>query len=368
MSMELVFLGTGAAYPSPYRSASALVLRTEGDCWLFDCGEGTQTQLMRSHLKAGRITKIFITHLHGDHMFGLPGLLCTLSLNCSTTAGKEQQPVHIYGPAGLRKFLRVSLELSNSQLLFPYIVHEFVPTADQSPTEGMIDSVKTECDGELHPQEQEGRTIYLDPEEKCYTLLENEQFVVKAFRLYHRIPSFGFTVQERERPGRLNVEKLKELGVRPGPAYGKLKNGESVVLENGVTVHSADVVQTSIPGRKVCILGDCSGLIDDAVQRLCWEADVLVHEATLDDTQKDKALEHGHSTPSMAADFANSCQAKQLVLNHFSQRYKPSSLLKDDDENNIMEMKLQAASVFKGNEVIIAEDFLSVGVPIKKKS
>lgn len=147
--MDVTFLGTGSAYPSPHRGASALVLRTEGECWLFDCGEGTQTQLMRSQLRAGessyadfrlhpedkfshgsciiifffypgRITKVFISHLHGDHLFGLPGLLCTVSLNSNPDSQQNLSCVDIYGPRGLRHFLRVTLGLTGSQLLFPY--------------------------------------------------------------------------------------------------------------------------------------------------------------------------------------------------------------------------------------------------------
>ncbi|NXR75953.1 RNZ1 protein, partial [Pycnonotus jocosus] len=210
MSLEITFLGTGAAYPSPSRGASALVLRREGQCWLFDCGEGTQTQLMRSHLRAARITKIFITHLHGDHIFGLPGLLCTLSLQSSPDAAAKA-PVDIYGPLGLRSFLWRSLELSHSQLLFPYAVHELVPTRDQCPAEEFKDFSGWDS-SEALPQGPPGRVLRLDPGEDSYLLLEDEQLVVRAFRLFHRVPSFGFVLQEKPRPGRLDVRRLKELG------------------------------------------------------------------------------------------------------------------------------------------------------------
>nr|XP_019577367.1 PREDICTED: zinc phosphodiesterase ELAC protein 1 [Rhinolophus sinicus]XP_019577375.1 PREDICTED: zinc phosphodiesterase ELAC protein 1 [Rhinolophus sinicus]XP_019577382.1 PREDICTED: zinc phosphodiesterase ELAC protein 1 [Rhinolophus sinicus]XP_019577389.1 PREDICTED: zinc phosphodiesterase ELAC protein 1 [Rhinolophus sinicus]XP_019577396.1 PREDICTED: zinc phosphodiesterase ELAC protein 1 [Rhinolophus sinicus] len=363
MSMDVTFLGTGAAYPSPTRGASALVLRCEGECWLFDCGEGTQTQLMKSQLKAGRITKIFITHLHGDHFFGLPGLLCTISLQSGSTVTK--QPIEIYGPAGLRDFIWRTMELSHTELLFPYVVHELVPTADQCPIEELKECAHMNRTDSFS-QEGKGRTILLDSEDNSYLLVDDEQFVVKAFRLFHRIPSFGFSVVEKKRPGKLNAQKLKDLGVPPGPAYGKLKNGISVVLENGVTISPQDVLKKPIVGRKICILGDCSGVVGDGGVKLCFEADLLIHEATLDDAQMDKAKEHGHSTPQMAAAFAKQCRAKRLVLTHFSQRYKPVAWAREGETDGIVELKKQAESVFDFQEVTLAEDFMVIGVPIKK--
>ncbi|XP_064499285.1 zinc phosphodiesterase ELAC protein 1 isoform X1 [Pseudopipra pipra] len=362
MSMEITFLGTGSAYPSPTRGASALVLRREGECWLFDCGEGTQTQLMRSHLRAGRITKIFITHLHGDHFFGLPGLLCTLSLQSSPDPNKP--PVDIYGPLGLRSFLWRSLELSHSQLLFPYAVHELVPTRDQCPEEEFRDFSHLDR-GEVPPQGPGGRILRLDPGEGSYLLEEDEQLVLRAFRLFHRVPSFGFVLEEKPRPGRLNVQKLKDLGVQPGPLYGKLKGGAAVLLENGVRISPCEVLEEPIPGRKVCILGDCSGAPGDEAPRLCRDADVLVHEATLDDSQQEKAREHGHSTPGMAAGFARLCRARRLVLTHFSQRYKPAGQAGEGDAD-VAELGRQAESVLGAQEVTLAEDFMTIEIPMKK--
>lgn len=152
----------------------------------------------------------------------------------------------------------------------------------------------------------------------------------------------------------------------PGPAYGKLKNGISVVLENGVTISPQDVLKKPIVGRKICILGDCSGVVGDGGVKLCFEADLLIHEATLDDTQMDKAKEHGHSTPQMAATFAKLCQAKRLVLTHFSQRYKPVALAREGETDGIIELKKQAESVLDLQEVTLAEDFMVIGIPIKK--
>ncbi|NWH42384.1 RNZ1 protein, partial [Chloropsis hardwickii] len=209
MSLEITFLGTGSAFPTPARGAAALALRRAGRCWLFDCGEGTQTQLMRSHLRAARISKIFITHLHGDHFFGLPGLLCTLSLQSGPDGSKA--PVDIYGPLGLRSFLWRSLQLSHSQLLFPCAVHELVPTPDQCPAEEFRDFSGLDGGEEL-AQGPPGRVLRLEPGEDSYLLVEDEQLVVRAFRLFHRVPSFGFVLEEKPRPGKLNVQKLKELG------------------------------------------------------------------------------------------------------------------------------------------------------------
>ncbi|XP_004579549.2 zinc phosphodiesterase ELAC protein 1 [Ochotona princeps] len=363
MSMDVTFLGTGAAYPSPTRGASAVVLRCEGECWLFDCGEGTQTQLMKSQLKAGRITKIFITHLHGDHLFGLPGLLCTISLQSGPTVPK--QPIEIFGPVGLRDFIWRTMQLSHTELVFPYVVHELVPTADQCPAEALRELAGMDKADSPAAQGQ-GRTILLDSEEDAYLLVDEEQFVVKAFRLFHRIPAFGFSVMEKKGPGKLNAQKLKDLGVPPGPAYGKLKNGISVVLENGVTVSPQDVLKKPVSGRKICILGDCSGVVGEGGVKLCFEADLLIHEATLNDAQMDKAKEHGHSTPQMAATFAKLCRAKRLVLTHFSQRYKPTSLAREGEPDGTMELKRQAEAVLELQEVTLAEDFMVISIPIKK--
>lgn len=157
----------------------------------------------------GRITKIFITHLHGDHFFGLPGLLCTISLQSGSTVTK--QPIEIYGPVGLRDFIWRTMELSHTELVFPYVVHELVPTADQCPTEELKEFVHVNR-ADSPPKDGQGRTILLDSEENSYLLVDDEQFVVKAFRLFHRIPSFGFSVMEKKRPGKLNAQKLKDLG------------------------------------------------------------------------------------------------------------------------------------------------------------
>lgn len=301
-------------------------------------------------------------------MFGLPGLLCTVSLNTNPNPAQSPAHVDIYGPRGLRKFLRVALELTSSQLLFHYSVHELEPTSDQSPPEGYLSPETTADSGPLHPQEQPGRTVHLDVSDDSYVLLEDQRFVVKAFRLFHRVPSFGFAVQERDRPGRLNTELLNQLGVKPGPVYGRLKAGVSVTLDSGRVVSPSEVVEEAIPGRKVCVLGDCSSLLGEGPLRACHRADILVHEATLTDQHQEKAVDHGHSTPKMAAAVARTCGARRLVLYHFSQRYKPQALLKDGEEDDVSELKSQAEEALEGTgiEVTLAEDFLTLPIALKR--
>ncbi|XP_061673355.1 zinc phosphodiesterase ELAC protein 1 isoform X2 [Syngnathoides biaculeatus] len=369
MTMDVTFLGTGSAYPSPHRGASALVLRSEGDCWLFDCGEGTQTQLMKSHIRAGRISKVFISHLHGDHVLGLPGLLCTVSLNSTSDPEQSVKCVDVFGPRGLRHFLRVTLGLTSSQLLFPY--------ADQSPEEGRLSPEATTERGPPLPQERPGRNIPLDASSDAYFLFEDDKFAVKAFRLFHRVPSFGFCVHERDRPGRLKTELLKQIGLKPGPLYGRLKAGQEVLLEDGRVISPAEVLEENIPGRKVCILGDCGSAPGGGGLALCRGADLLIHEATLGEAYADKALERGHSTPGMAAALARACGARRLALYHFSQRYKPEKVDGggggggDDDDGggyDVSELRRQAEDVLRDHhvDVILAEDFLTVDIPSRR--
>lgn len=147
-------------------------------------------------------------------MFGLPGLLCTLSLNCSAPPDQQGEAVEIFGPVGLRLFLRIALRVSSTELRFPFTVHELEPSGAQCPPSGLLDPALTACCPQCHPQEQPGRAVRLDPETDGYALVEDEQVVVTAFRLFHKVPSFGFCVQEKDRPGRLRVELLQELGTK----------------------------------------------------------------------------------------------------------------------------------------------------------
>ncbi|VDI35235.1 zinc phosphodiesterase ELAC protein 1-like [Mytilus galloprovincialis] len=361
MSMKVIFLGTASAYPTPDRGVSCIGLKNEDWVWLFDCGEGSQTQVMKSEIKPGKISKIFITHLHGDHCYGLPGLMCTISQN-----NQRSEPVEIYGPEGLRKFLRTSLSLSQSQLGFDYIVHELkmIPEQYVFETSGAILTwdVNLSCDDVLHPNERPGLLIECD-RDKVWELYDDNKIGVKAVWLKHRIPSFAFVIQEKPIAGKLDAAKLKAKGVPPGPLYSKIKAGEKITAPSGEKISPRDVVGPPRPGRKVIICGDTCW--SEELLKVGQNADILVHEATLQNSCKDTAIQNGHSTPDMAADIAQRLNVKKLVLTHYSQRYKPINCTDTENQETVQILYDEAASVMGKDRVVAAYDLLSISVPLK---
>ena len=275
--MELTFLGTGAGRPMKERNVTAIALQlppVQGSFWLFDCGEGTQHQLMQTPLKLSRLERIFITHLHGDHTFGLPGLLSSRAFAGGT------EPVWLYGPPGIRELVACSLTLTETNLGY-----------------------------DLHIQEVERPGIAID----------DHYCTVEAAELEHRIACYGYRLSEKPLPGKLDAAKLESLGFRPGPAYGRLKQGHDVELDDGRVIRAEDVTGPVQRGRIITILGDTAPC-DNAV-RLARDADVLVHEATFGAELADKAIEYGHSTTLHAAETAKKAGARRLVLTPFSTRY-----------------------------------------------
>lgn len=299
--MELKFLGTGAGMPSKLRNTSAVILNlsAEGEgYWLFDCGEATQHQILHTSLKLRKISKIFITHLHGDHIFGLPGLLSSRAF----LGGDD--PLDIYGPPGLDEWLKTTLRITKNHLSYELRIHEI--------GEGVV--------------------------------FEDENFCVTAKGLQHVIPCHGFRIEQKPLAGKLLIDKAVEAGVPKGPLLKQLKDGEDVTLSDGRVVRSNDVTGEPQEGFTVTILGDTS-YCENAIE-LAKDVDILVHEATFDIVTGNLAKEYGHSTIGDAARVAHEAGAKTLIANHISARFMPSDIAK---------LKEQGKAVFPA--LHIAEDF-----------
>lgn len=285
--MELIFLGTIAGSPTRERNVSSLALqlfKERGSFWLFDCGEGTQHRLLELPLKLSRLEFIFITHLHGDHLYGLPGLMTSRSYQ------DGKQPLTLFGPPGLKKFLDTAFELSQARIEYEWNVVE--------NEEGVI--------------------------------FEDERFIVEAAELEHRVECWGYRITERDLPGKLNVDKLLAHGVQPGPIYARIKEGVNVILDDGNVLNASQFVGPPTPGRVVTILGDTRICANG--ERLAADADVLVHEATFADELAHLAHNYYHSTARQAAQLARRCGVGQLLLTHISSRYPGEKALLLEDE------------------------------------
>ena len=310
--MEITFLGTSSGVPTKSRNVSSVALRhtQRGEIWLFDCGEGTQHQILRSELKTSQLKKIFITHMHGDHIFGLMGLLASCGL------GADAENVEVYGPPGIEPYLKACMKYSYTY--FPYGV--------------MINTVS------------EG-IIY-----------EDEEFIITVKPLKHRITAFGYRVEEKNRAGKFDVEKAKKLGIPFGPVYGKLKAGETVTLEDGRTFVGSDFCGPTEIGRKFVYCTD-TVFCENAIT-LAEDADVLVHEATFAHQDAQMAFEKMHSTTTMAAQVALAAQVKKLIMTHFSPRYNFGNSI------NMKDLLKEAQAIFP--KTAIAYDFFSYHIPRRR--
>ena len=277
MTTDVIPLGTASAIPTPERHLSALVVERKGRVLLFDCGEGTQYRFMDAGLSRARIDAIFITHLHGDHFYGLPGLLSTLALQQRT------DPVVLVAPEGIEAVLRATPGVS----------------ADDLPFSLRILGIEGDPEGQV--------------------VFETEEFTVQARGLAHRGLTMGFRFEERTRPGRFRPEVARELGVPEGPAFGRLQDGESIVLADGRTVAPAQVMGPPRPGIAFAYVTDTRPC--DGGRALAAEADLLYHDATFSDALHDRAFDTGHSTAREAATVARDAGAKRLLLGHISARH-----------------------------------------------
>ena len=307
--MEITFLGTSSGVPTRARNVSSVALRLpqRAEVWLFDCGEGTQHQLLRSDIKTSQIKRIFITHMHGDHIFGLMGLLASCGL-----AGSAQT-INLYGPEGLAEYLHACAKYSYIHFSNRIQVHTVQP--------GII--------------------------------YEDEEFTVSCLQLKHRVPAFGYRISEQDRPGRFDVEKATALGIPPGPVYGKLKQGEIVTLSDGRIIRGSDLCGSTEPGRKIAYCTDT--VYCEAAIELARNADVLIHEATFSHQDAQLAFDRLHSTSTMAAQVALAAGVKQLIMTHFSPRYAPGNSLGLDD------LSQEAQAIFPQTK--LAYDFFSYKVP-----
>lgn len=360
--MKVTFLGTASCFPTPTRGVSCTAIQLEdGQIWIFDCGECSQVQLQKSKLKPGKITKIFITHLHGDHLFGLPGLLCSLGNFCSTEAGKS---VDLYGPLGLKNYITTCLETSRSPLPYELNVYEMLPESSQYSQDWGDWPVDLEG---VHLRDMASFSSKIESElvkgTRCWTLFKNNRYHVSAGAIEHRIPSFGYVIEEQDQVGSLDVEKLKTLGLQPGPLYSKLKLGQPVTIPDTDTeVRPEDVIGKPKKGRKIVIMGDTCN--SDAMAPLCQNVDLLIHEATMENSMVAKAMEFGHSTPKMAAEFALKVNARQLCLTHVSPRYKPVSQSNEDDTDSAQKLLNEAVTSLGDSTCVanVAEDFTEISV------
>lgn len=303
--MQLTFLGTSAGVPTRTRNVTAILLHhqhpTQPGLWLFDCGEGTQHQMLKTTLHPGKIDRIFITHLHGDHLFGLPGLLCSRSM-----AG-NMNPVTLYGPKGLREFVETALRLSGSWTDYPMEIVEI--------SAGFV--------------------------------MDDGLRKVTAYPLNHPVECYGYRIEEHEKPGALDAKALIAAGVKPGPLFQQLKEGQCVTLEDGRVIDGRDYLSPATPGKKLAIFGDtapCEGAFG-----LARGVDMMVHETTLETAMEEKANGRGHSSTRQAAGLARDAGVGQLVITHVSSRY---------DAQGCQRMLAECREIFPAS--VMAEDLAVV--------
>ena len=304
MSIRVVFLGTSGSVPTLKRSLPAVVVQCPRDQWMFDCGEGVQRQMMQAKVSFHRKMKVFITHLHGDHVLGLPGVLQTMALM------DRKEPVSVYGPVGIKDFLVCAKETLKFGLTFPVEISEIMQ-------EGVI------CD--------------------------EEEYNVAAVKSNHFVDSYAYAFVEKPRPGKFYPKKALTLGVAEGELWSRLQGGEEIKLADGRVVKPSDVMGPVRAGRKIVYTGDTRPF--EAFAKFAAGADLVIHDCTFDDSLSEKASVDGHSTPSQAAQEAKAAGAKRLVLTHISARYPDAGLLLE-----------QAKKIFA--DTVLAEDFMKLELPL----
>ena len=280
-TLQVYFLGTAGALPTPSRNPPCIMIRRGSDTILFDCGEGAQQQMMRARC-GFTVNAIFVTHWHADHFLGIFGLVQTMSFNGRT------EPLTIYGPEWVDEFVATLKKVARFNLKFPLDSSEMAP----------------------------GSWVRFDG------------YTVTAFGANHGLPALGYILEEDSRPGRFNRERAVELGVSPGPLFGKLQRGEPVIIgppENPVTVQPDEVMGAPRRGRKIVYTGD-TRTVYNSIRDTAGDADLLIHDATYDETEQDRAREFYHATAAQAGEAAAALKCRTLVLVHTSSRYPDPQL------------------------------------------
>ena len=311
--MQVTFLGTSSGVPTRARNVSSVALRLpqRSELWLFDCGEGTQHQFLRSELRLSQLRRVFITHMHGDHVFGLPGLLASLGLAGSSTG------VDLYGPDPLEAYLQGVLRTSSTRIGYPLAVHRVKEAAEQ---------------GTL--------------------VVEDNDIVVRATPLTHRVPAYAYRIEQKPRPGRFDIAKARSLEIPPGPVYGELQQGRTVTLEDGRIIDGRELCGPARPGVSVVYCTDT--VFCEAAVELARGADLLIHESTFSHAEAEMAFQRQHSTSTMAAQTAAEAGVKQLALTHLSPRYAPGNSVTAND------LLLEAQTIFPNT--LLAKDFLTLEI------
>jgi ribonuclease Z len=304
--MKVILLGTGGTMPTLRRSLPAVALQREGDLFLFDCGEGTQTRIIQASLSPGKLSAVFLSHLHGDHVTGLPGLLMTIMHQ------SREKPLLIFGPPGIKEFLNLIRKCLRFNPQYVLDVREI--------TEGHFFS--------------------------------GQGFSMEAVAVDHGPHTLAFSLEEHPRPGRFFPEKAKELGVPEGPLFGQLQHGKTVTLQDGQAITPTMVMGPPRKGRKFVYVPDtrpCPQVITFA-----HGADLLVHVGMFGDEMAEEASKKGHSTVSQTANIAVEAMAKKLVITHISSRY-----------HRVDDLVAEARRIFP--EAVIGRDLMEFEIPVHKE-
>ncbi len=303
--MRILVLGSGGTLPTLYRNLPSIALKREGIMFLFDCGEGTQMQMMKARVGFGQLGYVFISHLHGDHVTGLPGLLMTLGQS------SRDKPLILCGPAGIREYTLTTLANLGIHLQYEMVIREIGP--------GII--------------------------------VENEQYRIEAVLADHGPSTLAYAMIETDRPGRFDVDKAKAWHVPEGPLFRDLQAGKDVALADGRMVAWRDIIGPPRPGRKIVFAIDTRPC--PAVLRLASGADLLIHDGMFSEEMSREAGERGHSTTRQAAEMARQADAARLLLTHISPRYENTEI-----------MLHEAQAVFPSTQ--IAQDLMILDIPVHK--